>query len=263
MDSAMHQIGLHGKAVIPIILGYGCSVPAIYGTRILGTRRERLLAAFAITFAPCTARTIIIMGMVAAFVGVWWAMGLYALLLAVMFLATRFFARILPGDLTGLIMEIHSFKVPSLAVMARQTWARTRSLIFTVFPIYIVSSAAVQGAYALGALDPVGRALSFITVNWLGLPVIAGVLLIFGLARKELILLMAVVLLGADLALSLSAPQLVVLAFVGAIYPCLATIGVLAREFGWKSAWGIIGANLAAALLLGGVLARVLALVFD
>jgi ferrous iron transport protein B len=262
MDSAMHQMGLHGKAIIPIILGYGCNVPAIYATRIMGTRRERLLAAFAITFAPCTARTIIIMGMVAAFVGIWWALALYTLLLLVMFVAVRVSARALPGDLTGLIMEMHSFKTPSLAVMAKQTWGRTKSLIVMVFPIYMIASAAVQGAYALGILDPIGRALSFLTVGWLGLPVIAGVLLVFGLARKELILLMAVVLLGKDLTLAFTAPQLIVLAFVSAFYPCLATIGVLTKEFGWKAAWTIIGANLAAAILLGSALTRLLTFIF-
>lgn len=261
MDSAMHQMGLHGKAVIPIILGYGCNVPAIYATRIMSTRRERLLAALAITFAPCTARTIIIIGMVAAFLGVWWALGIYTMLLLVMFVSVRLSAKVVPGELTGLIMEMHSFKTPSFSVMVKQTWTRTKSLIFTVMPIYIVASAAVQGAYALGILTPVGDILSPLTVGWLGLPVIAGTLLIFGLARKELILLMAVVLLGSDLTAVLAPVQLAVLAFVGAVYPCLTTVGVLVREFGWKASLVIVGTNLAVALLLGGLLSRVLTFV--
>jgi ferrous iron transport protein B len=261
LDSAMHQMGLHGKAIIPIILGYGCNVPAIYSTRIMGTRRERLLAAFAITFAPCAARTIIILGLVAAFVGIWWALFLYVIDLLIMFVVVKIAAKAVPGDLTGLIMEMHSFKTPSLSVMGKQTWARTKSLIFMVFPIYMIASAAVQGAYALGILGPVGNAISFLTVGWLGLPVIAGILLIFGAARKELILLMAVVLFGENLLLVLSPVQLIVLALVGAIYPCMATVGVLTKEFGWKAAWAFIGANLATAILLGGIFAKLLPLV--
>jgi ferrous iron transport protein B len=74
MDSAMHKIGLHGKALIPMILGYGCNVPAIRACRIMETKRERLLATFAITFAPCAARTIVILGLVAVFLGPWWAL---------------------------------------------------------------------------------------------------------------------------------------------------------------------------------------------
>lgn len=258
MDSAMHQMGLHGKAIIPIILGYGCNVPAIYSTRIMGTRRERLLAAFAITFSPCAAKTIVIFGLVAAFVGIPWALALYVIDLLLMFAVVRVALRFVPGQLTGLIMEMHSFKTPSMSVVAKQTWARTESLIRMVFPIYMVGSAAVQGAYALGLLGPVNSALSFLTVGWLGLPAIAGVFLIFGAARKELILLMAVALFGANLAAVLSPAQLVVLALVGTIYPCMATVGALTSEFGWRPAWAIIGANLATALLIGGVAAKLL-----
>jgi ferrous iron transport protein B len=261
LDSAMHQMGLHGKAIIPIILGYGCNVPAIYSTRIMGTRRERLLAAFAITFSPCTARTIIIFGLVAAFIGIPWALALYVVDLLIMFVMVKIAVKAVPGELTGLIMEMHSFKTPSFSVVGKQTWARTKSLIYMVFPMYMVGTALVQGAYALGVLQPINSALSFLTVGWLGLPLIGGILLIFGAARKELILLMAVALFGTNLAMFFTPIQLIVLALVGTIYPCFATIGVLTKEFGWKASWAIIGANLATAILIGGIAAKILALV--
>jgi ferrous iron transport protein B len=262
LDSAMHRVGLHGKAIIPLILGYGCNVPAVYATRIMGTRRERLLASFAVTFAPCTARTILILGIVAAFLGPWWALALYALDLAVMMLATSLAARALPGEVTGMIMEIHAFKTPSLRVISQQTWARTKSLIYMVFPLYLVGSAAVQALYALGVLQPLNGALAFITVGWLRLPAIAGVLLILGIVRKELILLTLVAVAGSNLAAVLTPPQLMVLALVGILYlPCLATISILAREFGAKAAAAISAANLATALVAGGIMARLLPLV--
>ena len=261
LDSAMHQMGLHGKAIIPIILGYGCNVPAIYTTRIMGTRRERLLAAFAVTFSPCAARTIIIFGLVAAFMGISWALALYVIDLLIMFTVVKLAVKTVPGESTGLIMEMHSFKTPSLPIIAKQTLARTKSMIYMVFPIYMVGTALVQGAYALGALQPVNNALSFLTVGWLGLPAIAGVLLIFGAARKELILLMAIAIFGTNLTAFFTPAQLVVLALVGMIYPCFATIGTLTTEFGWKAAWVIIGANLAVAILIGGIAARLLALI--
>jgi len=261
LDSAMHQMGLHGKAIIPIILGYGCNVPAIYTTRIMGNRRERLLTAFAITFSPCAARTIIIFGLVAAFVGIPWALALYAVDLLIMFAVVKVASKAVPGESTGLIMEIHSFKMPTLSIIAKQTWARTKSLIYMVFPIYMVGTAVVQAAYALNLLQPINNAFSFLTVGWLGLPAIAGVLLIFGAARKELILLMAVAIFGTNLATAFTPVQLVVLALVGTIYPCFATVGALTKEFGWRSAWAIIGANLAVALLIGGIAAKLLNLV--
>jgi ferrous iron transport protein B len=261
MDSAMHKIGLHGKALIPMILGYGCNVPAIESTRILETRRERLLAAFAITFAPCAARTIVILGLVAVFVSVWWALALYAIDILVMFVMGRIALKLVPGETSGLIMEMHTFKVPSLSVAAKQTWIRTKSLIYVVFPIYIIGSAVIQALYALGLLTPVANFLAPITVVWLGLPVIAGVVLIFGAVRKEFTLLMLVALFGTNLAAVLTPIQFIILAFVSMLFiPCLATLTILLREFGWKPTASIALANIITAIFLGGIFYRIIGL---
>jgi len=259
MDSAMHKIGLHGKALIPLILGYGCNVPAIDSTRILETRRERLLATFAITFAPCAARTIVILGLVAVFVSIWWAMALYAIDILIIFILGRLALKVVPGESTGLIMEMHSFKVPTISVVLKQTWTRTKSLIYIVFPIYIIGSAIVQGLYASGILGPISIAMAPLTVEWLGLPVFAGILLIFGAIRKEFILLMLVTFFGLNLASVLTPVQFIVLALIGMLYiPCLATITVLTKEFGWKSAAIISLANFITAIFIGGIAFRIL-----
>jgi ferrous iron transport protein B len=263
MDTAMHKIGLHGKALIPLILGYGCNVPAIRACRIMETKRERLLATFAITFAPCTARTILILGLVAAFVGAGWALALYAIDIVIIFALGRIALKVIPGQSTGLIMEMHSFKMPSFSVVSKQTWARTKSLIYIVFPTYIAGSALVQVLYAVGVLKPMSDALSPLTVAWLGLPAIAGILLILGVVRKEFILLASVAVFGStNLALFLTPVQLITLALVGILYiPCLATIAVLVRDFGWRTAAMISAANFATALIVGGVAFRLLSLV--
>jgi len=263
MDSAMHKIGLHGKALIPLILGYGCNVPAIRACRIMETKRERLLAAFAITFAPCAARTILILGLVAAFVGAGWALALYAIDIAIIFVLGRIALKIIPGQSTGLIMEMHSFKIPSFSVITKQTWARTKSLIYIVFPTYIAGSVLVQILYAVGVLKPMSDALSPLTVTWLGLPAITGILLILGVVRKEFILLASVAVFGStNLALFLTPVQLITLALVGILYiPCLSTIAVLAKEFGWRTAAAISAANFATALVVGGITFRLLSLV--
>ncbi len=262
MDSAMHKIGLHGKALIPLILGYGCNVPAIRACRIMETKRERLLAAFAITFAPCAARTILILGLVAAFVGAGWALALYAIDIAIIFVLGRIALKVVPGQSTGLIMEMHSFKIPSLSVISKQTWVRTKSLIYIVFPTYIIGSALIQVLYAVGVLKPMSDALSPLTVAWLGLPAITGILLILGVVRKEFILLASVAVFGStNLALFLTPVQLITLALIGILYiPCLSTIAVLAKEFGWKTAVTISSANFLTALVVGGIAFRLLSL---
>ncbi|MDP2932231.1 MAG: nucleoside recognition domain-containing protein, partial [Chloroflexota bacterium] len=263
-DNFMHRMGLHGKAIIPLILGYGCNVPAIYTCRVMGTRREKLLAAFAITFVPCTARTIVILGLVAAFVNIQWALALYAIDLIIIFIVGRVALRVVPGKSTGLIMEMHPFRVPSFNVVAKQTWARTKSLMYMVFPIYLLGGAAVQCLYALGWLEPINSIMSLVTVQWLGLPVITGILLVFGTIRKELIVLALVPLYGTgNFSLFLTPAQLIVLAFVGMLYlPCIATFATLVKEFGWKPATAISAANLVTAVLLGGILARALSLMW-
>ena len=262
MDSAMHKIGLHGKALIPMILGYGCNVPAIQACKIMETRREKLLAAFAITFAPCTARTLVIFGLVGAFLGIQWALALYVVNIAIIFLLGRVAMKAVPGKSTGLIMEMHGFKVPSLKVITKQTWARTKSIIYMVFPIYIIGSAAIQALYALNVLTPISDALSPLTVGWLGLPVAAGILLILGTVRKEFVLVGAVAIIGTtNLALMFSPVQMVVMALVAMLYlPCLSTIAVLGKEFGWKAALTISAANIASAILIGGLAYRILTL---
>jgi ferrous iron transport protein B len=160
-------------------------------------------------------------------------------------------------------MEMSSFKVPSLSVVARQTWSRTKSLIYIVFPLYIAGSVVVQVLYAVGILQQVSNVLSPITVFWLGLPAIAGVLLILGFVRKEMVLLAAVAIFSStNLALFFSPVQLLTLALVNMIYiPCLSTVAVLAKDYGWKTAVIIAVANFAVAILVGGIAFRLLSLV--
>jgi ferrous iron transport protein B len=263
MDSAMHKMGLHGKALIPIILGYGCNVPAIHSCKIMETRRERLLAAFAITFAPCSARTIILFGMVGLFIGVQWALLLYVVDIIIIFALGRVAMKVVPGKSTGLIMEMSSFKRPSAKVVFKQTWARTKSIIYVVFPIYIIGSALLQVLFATNVLTPISEAMAPLTVWWLGLPIIAGVLLILGTVRKELILVGAVAMLGTTNLMiqpgGFTAVQLVVMALVAMLYiPCVSTVAVLGKEFGWKATAVMTAANIGVALLIGGLAFRLL-----
>ncbi len=116
-------------------------------------------------------------------------LALYAIDLLVIFVLGRVALKVVPGRSTGLIMEMHSFRIPSLSVVAKQTWVRTKSIMYMVFSLYVVGSALVQGLYAFGVFKPLNDAMSLLTVWWLGLPAIVGTLLVFGLVRKELILL--------------------------------------------------------------------------
>jgi len=264
LDRGMHKLGLHGKAIIPLILGYGCNVPACYSCRIMETPKQKMLAAFLVTLIPCTARTVVILGLVAAFVNIWWALALYAFDIVLIIIVGRIAFKAVPGESVGLIMEMPDYHIPSGPVVLKQTWARTKSLIWIVFPAYILGSALIQAFYAAGLLTPVNALLSPITVLWLGLPAVIGITLIFGIVRKELTILTLAVIFGTTNFAAIMTPvQLIVLALVSMLYiPCISVILVLASEFGWKKALAISAAEVIMAIAIGGIAFRVLSLVF-
>jgi len=260
MDNVMHKIGLHGKAFIPLMLGYGCNVPACLGCRIMETERERLLAAFVTTLVPCAARTVIILGLVGQFMGIQWALLLYVLDMLIIFALGRLAFKTLPGEPTALIMEMHDYRLPHLKTVLKQTWFRLAEFMKIAFPLIIIGGLAIKLAEVSGLLEPIATMLSPITVVWLGLPVITGITLIFGVLRKELTLIMLATLLGTtDFAKVLTPVQMIVFTFVAMFYiPCIATIAALVREFGWKKALLITVFEIVFAISLGGVALRVL-----
>ncbi len=262
MDNVMHKIGLHGKAFIPMMLGLGCNVPACLGCRIMETQRERLLAAFATTLVPCAATTVIILGLVGRFLGVQWALGLYLFNLLIVLALGRLAFRVVPGESTALIMEMHDYRWPHTKTILKQTWFRVVEFIKIAFPLIIVGSFALKLAEVSGVLYSLADLLSPITVVWLGLPAITGITLAFGVIRKELSLVMLGALLGTtNFALVLTPVQMIVFTLVTMLYiPCIATISVLVKDFGWKKALFITVFEIAFALLVGGIAFRLLML---
>ena len=241
MDSLMHKIGVHGKSCIPLMLGFGCNVPACLSCRIMETEKERFITGFLTTLIPCSARTVIIMGLVGKFVGIGWAFGLYLFAILMIFGLGKLASKILPGEATELIMEMPDYRIPNLRTIFLQTWFRLKDFFYVAGPLVIISGIIIEGIHLAGWLPSIANFLSPITVKWLGLPVITGILLIFGILRKELILVMLAALLGtANFAQALSSVQMLTLAIVSMLYiPCVATIAVLWREFGWRKAVGI------------------------
>ncbi|MDH5685167.1 MAG: ferrous iron transporter B, partial [Hadesarchaea archaeon] len=261
-DSLMHRMGIHGKAFIPFILGYGCNVPACLGCRIMETERERTIAAFVVTLVPCAAVTVVVLGLVGAFVGIHWALALYLLNLVIIFILGRVAFKVLPGEPMGLIMEMPPYRKPHVRSVLKETWMRVKDFVYIAFPLIIIGSVVLTGLKVGGLLEPIGNTLSPVTVGWLGLPMITGVLLIFGVLRKELTLVMLATLTSTtNFATVLNPTQMIVFAIVVMYYiPCIATIAALARELGWRKAAYITVFEIAFALILGGIAFRLLTL---
>ncbi len=243
--------------------GLAVPVPACLSCRIIESPKQKFLAAFLVTLVPCSARTIVILGVVAAFVNIWWALALYLFDFILIIVVGRFAYRVLPGESVGMIMEMPDFHIPHTPTVLGQTWQRTRSLIWIVLPAYIAGSIAITAAYAAGFLEPINILLSPITVVMLGLPVMTGVIFVFGIIRKEMTILALVALFGTTIFSTILTPvQLIVFALVTMLYvPCISTILALAQEFGWKKALAISALETVLAIGLGAVAFRALSLV--
>ena len=253
MDNLMHKIGLHGKAFIPMLLGYGCNVPACIGCRIMETDRERFLAAFVTVLIPCAAVTVVILGLVGRYLGLHIAIALYLFNLILIFLLGRLAYRALPGEPVGLIMEMPPYRAPSIRVVAKKTWARTKDFIYVAFPFIIIGSIILETLMITGVIWSLVESMAPVINDWLGLPILAGIPLIFGILRKELTLILLAELSGStNFAQVLTPIQMVVFALVTMIYiPCISTIAALIKEFGWKRAIGVSVFDIILALAIG------------
>lgn len=262
MDSAMHQIGLHGKGFIPIMMGFGCNVPACLGCRVMETERERLICAFVASLVPCAARSIVIMGLVAEYVGFRWALALYAIDFVLIFILGRIAFKAVPGEPVGLIMEMPKYRMPSLGTTVNRSWFKLRAFVYEAFPLMVVGNMVIILADMVGLLTHVQALMSPVVVGWLGLPAAAGVVLIFGVLRKELTLILLATLMGTgNFAEILTPVQMFVFAFVVMVYiPCVSTIAVLVKEFGYRNATIITVTEIVLAIVLGGVIYRVVPL---
>jgi len=260
MDNLMHKMGLHGKAFIPVMLSFGCNVPGCLGCRIMETNRERLLTAFVVTLVPCAATSVIILGLVGAFVGIEWALALYIINLIIIFVLGRIAFKVLPGEPTELIMEMSDYRIPHMRTVAKQTWFRLREFIVMAFPLIIAGSFVIKLVEVANLLDLIVNLSSPLTVAWLGLPAVTGIALIFGVLRKELTLIMLATLFGTtNFAQVMTPVQMIVFTLVVMLYiPCVATIGALVKEFGWKKALSITVFEIVFALLVGGIAFRLL-----
>ena len=262
MDNLMHKMGLHGKAFIPVMLSFGCNVPGCLGCRIMETTRERLLTAFVVTLVPCAATSVIILGLVGTFVGIQWALALYIINLIIIFVLGRIAFKALPGEPTELIMEMSDYRAPHITTVLKQTGFRLREFIVMAFPLIIAGSFIIKIAEVANLLDPIANIFSPVTVTWLGLPAVTGIALIFGVLRKELTLVMLATLFGTtNFALVMTPIQMIVFTLVVMLYiPCVATIGALVKEFGWKKTLLITVSEILLALLVGGIAFRLLAI---
>jgi ferrous iron transport protein B len=166
-------------------------------------------------------------------------------------------------------MEMFPFRRPVLRQVVQKTWRRFREFVWDAAPIILLGSMALGLLYETGFIWKLTAPMAPVVQGWLMLPAVAGLTLVFAMLRKELalqlLLAFAAVSAGGvvhNLSSFMSTSQIITYAIVNTIYiPCLATIAVLRRELGWKPTVFISAGTIAVALLVGGVVARVLPLI--
>jgi ferrous iron transport protein B len=255
MDSAMHKMGVHGTSVIPFVAGYGCSVPAIMAIRILKSKKEKYISAFLASLVPCSARTTVIMGLVGYFLGYMYVIGLYAFNLLVILISGMILKRMLPGMSPEIIIDIPPYRMPTIKTLLLKTWHKVKDFVYLAIPMLIIGS-IVLTLISYYHLDPyINNVFKPILQNFLGLPAALGVVLIFGILKKELTLIMLYQALGLS---SISmvgsvmnhAQMLTFTVFVMFYIPCVATIAAINKEIGAKGSIFITLGTTVLALIL-------------
>lgn len=152
MDKLMHKMGLHGKSFIPLIMGFGCNVPAVMATRTIESRRSRLVTILVLPLMSCSARLPIYIMITGTFFAAKYQslvmLSLYAIGIILAVLMSRLFSsRILKGDDTPFVMELPPYRFPTAKAMARHTWEKGRQYLKKMGGIILVASVIV---WALG-----------------------------------------------------------------------------------------------------------------
>ena len=257
MDRIMHSIGVHGKTVITMLLGFGCNVPACMACKIMETEREKKISIALTSLVPCAAAMTVVMGLVGRYLGFGWVIILFAINFSVILIIGKILNKIMPGTCAGLIMEMHEYRAPNFNVIFKQTWLRSKGFVFKALPIIIGLGILLELLLIFNILAPINAILSPITVFWLGLPAVTGLFLIYGILRKELTLVLLSLFasnVGLTILELLTPVQMIVFSLVTMLYvPCFATIIIIAKNSSWKYALQITFLEISMAILIGGI----------
>ena len=255
VDRVFHRIGLHGKVALPFLLGLGCNVPAIAATQGVVSGRDRVVASLLITFVPCSARSAIILALGGKYLGGLGVFGIFMLDLVIIAALGRMLTRRYPETSPGLIQEIPAYSMPEWKPLLQSTWQRTSDILTIVTPLLVGGSIVLALLQHFGADAWINALLSPVTYWMLGLPVVLGVPILFGVLRKELSLLMVFQALGTfEVGQVLDWVQITTfLIFLTFYIPCISTFAVMLRVIGRREALFSIVLSVGVALVVACV----------
>ena len=229
VDNVMHKVGLHGFSIIPMILGFGCNVPAALAARNLDSKREQFIASTLMSISiPCMAQTAMIIGLVGAFGGIY-VFFVFAALFIVWIIVGLLLNYFLPGYSSDLLIEIPTLRLPLLDIVFKKLWMRITNFLKEAIPFVLLGVLAVNALYALGFFNFLTRVIGPLFSTLFGLPKDVISALLMGFLRKDLAM-------GMLAPLDLTLKQLIIASTILTVYfPCVATFIILFRELGLKN----------------------------
>ncbi len=254
-DSLMSKIGIQGGSLINIMLGFGCTVPAIIGTRTASTKKERLVVTAALCFSiPCISQ----IGALITLVGDYSYFMLLLLVLVglLMFVISSLVTgKLVSGTVSPMIMEIPYLLPPERSSFTRKFLVRVKQFILEAEGPMLIAVVFAALVTETGFMEKVSVLVEPIVSGWLGLPKEASLSLLLGVIRREMSV-------APLLALNLSPLQMFVGAVVSLLYiPCLSVMGIIAEEFNARTAIGIFVLTTVNAILVGGLINHMVRLV--
>ena len=253
-DRALTSLGLNGRAVIPLILGLGCVTMGTLTTRILGSKRERFIATALMAIAvPCSAQIAVIAALMTRVA--WYdSLAYFAILIAIFVSVGTVLARITPGESTALLIDLPTLRLPRPGNVVRKSGLKVWNFMGEVAGFFLVGALLISTLQVTGALDWIQVVARPLTVGWLGLPPQAATAFVMGFVRRDF---------GAAgfFTMHLTDSQLLVaMVTITLFVPCIASVMVILKERGWRYLVGLVFGSVGLAFLLGGIVARVIAL---
>ncbi len=253
VNRVFRLMGLNGKAVLPMILGLGCDTMATMTTRILETRKERLVTTMLLALAvPCSAQLGVLLAMMAS-LSPGAAFAWLGLMVGVVLLVGWLSARAFPGEAGDFLLEIPPMRRPQLANVWVKTVGRLSWYLREVIPLFMVGTLALFLMDRMGLLGALSRLGEPLVTGWLGLPKETSAAFLIGFLRRDF---GAVYLLDAATGPHpLLTPHQIFVAMVTItlFMPCVANFLMIAREHGLKTAWAMAGFIFPFAFLVGGI----------
>ncbi len=247
IDRVFKAIGLNGRAVIPMVLGFGCATMATIVTRTLESRRERIIATFLLALTiPCSAQMGVILALIGGHIVSLW---IFILVMTGNFLLIGFLtAQFLPGEKPIFYMEIPPLRMPALKNVMVKTYTRVEWYLKEILPLFILASIFIWVGRLTGLFDVLVKWMSY-PVQWIGLPKEAAVSFLYGFFGRDY---GAAGLYDLHQQNILQSQQLIVAVVTMALFmPCVAQFAVAIKERGWGMALGMAAFIFPYAFIIG------------